>query len=141
MKHRGDVSLLIEDRNEELLRAYDRIVGCGEFLSYAEIYERLSRVPSSRFWVTGQRAYEYIRSRLIGEEGTGFCEREAMYDEIERRVHAYKLAHGVSFRKACKAVVLQKAPRFYLDVRTIENIIRQMLMERRKRNKKRWKGR
>lgn len=53
-----------------------------------------------------------------------------MYDEIEARATKYKEEHGTTFRKACIAVVHQKAPRFYMTARTMGNIIRNMLRKR-----------
>lgn len=126
MRYKGCTDILVEDRNKDLLRAYNKIVRCGGFLSFEEIYRRLQETPSSRFWITGERAYEH----LVKHRGQTLRERNAMYREIERRARQYMEENGVTFRCACKAVVVQPAPSFYLTNRTMKKIIRGMIRSR-----------
>lgn len=135
MKHKGCTAYLVEDRNEELLRAYIKIVKRG-VTPLSEVYKELKTVPCRRFWVTGVIAYNNLVIRRKRDKNTGFSERRAMYDEIERRAMQYMHEHNTTFRKACREVVTTPAPRFYLDERTMGNIVRMMLKRRRKENSK-----
>lgn len=133
MKYKGCTSYLIEDRNEDLLRTFDRLMRCGGSLSVEAVYEQMSAMPAKRFWITGERAYAYIVSRNRRNEYP--CRLE-MCNEIEKRARKYSKEHNCSFRTACKAVVLQPAPSFYLSVGAIKNIIRRMRRYRHRRGMK-----
>lgn len=125
MKSRGCTSYLNEDRNRDLLRTYNRIMRRSGSSSFSDVYEEMKRAEASRFWCTWKTAYEHIvRKSRKDKEYEG---RSEMYDEIEKRATEYADANKCSFRLACKAVVMQPAPSFYLSVGRMKNIIRRML--------------
>lgn len=135
MKKKGCTAYLIEDRNDSLLKAYNRIIkknGCH--LSVQKVYSLLQEAPSPRFWITGERAYKAILMRKLKQKKS-YSQRAAMYDEIFKRACEYSKANGISFRKACRRVVLTPAPSFYLDSGTMENIIRTMLKKKRRQRR------
>ena len=130
MKYTGCTSYLVEDRDEDLLRAYNRIMRHNRSSLITDVYKLMKDIPASRFWVTGERAYESLVKRKRGYRIRGI--KSEMYDEIERRAQAYMKENHVTFRKACKAVVLQPAPSFYLESFTIRKIISEAIKRRRK---------
>ena len=133
MKYKGCTAYLTEDRGEDLFRAYNRIMRSDRPSSIKDVYKLLTSTPATRFWVTGERAYECIVKRKRGRK---LSERKnAMYDEIERRAQEYMTKYDTTFRKACKVVVLQPAPSFYLESNTIREIISHELKKRRRRNR------
>ena len=125
MKYKGCTSYLVEDRDEDLLRAYNRIMRHNRSSLITDVYKLMKDIPASRFWVTGERAYESLVKRRRGYRIRGI--KSEMYDEIEKRATEYADANKCSFRLACKAVVMQPAPSFYLSVGRMKNIIRRML--------------
>lgn len=127
MKYKGCTMYLTEDRNRDLLRAYKSIVRRSGFLPIKEIYNILTKEPSRRFWITGERAYDHIVNHR------GYERRGEMYREIEKRARQYMKEKGCSFRKACRAVVLQPAPSFFLEARSINNIILRLLKREKQR--------
>lgn len=125
MKHLGSKSEFEEERNSELLKTYNRLISEADYIVPAVIYNKLVNEPSSRFWVTEERAAVIISKMRKGHslERMHPNKRE-MFQEIYRRAMILmKQDATLSVLEVAMKVVNQPAPKFYICEGYAEQII------------------
>lgn len=125
MKHLGSKSEFEEERNSELLKTYNRLISEADYIVPAVIYNKLVNEPSSRFWVTEERAAVIISKMRKGHslERMHPNKRE-MFQEIYRRAMILmKQDATLSLLEVAMKVVNQPAPKFYICEGYAEQII------------------
>ncbi len=116
MKKTGDVYELKEERDAELLRTFRLHLMQDGMVRLPECAERTVMSPTSRFWVSRERATLVMYGLLRGKGLDGMSRtRREMYGEIFRRVLAAREEHpDWTVADLTDYVVRQPAPRFYL---------------------------
>lgn len=114
-----------DDRSQELLEVFNREVGTRLFESVESVVRRVVDMPSSRFWVSEERAMRVVSAMLRGK-GDGGCRalHREMYEEIARRCENLRREHPDWPLRACVWYVVNRpAPKFYLSAETAHTII------------------
>ncbi len=116
MKKTGDVYELKEERDAELLRTFRLHLMQDGMVRLPECAERTVMSPTSRFWVSRERATLVMYGLLRGKGLDSMSRtRREMYGEIFRRVLAAREEHpDWTVADLTDYVVRQPAPRFYL---------------------------
>lgn len=116
MRKTGDVYELKDESDAELLRTFRLHLMQEGMVRLPECAERTVMSPTSRFWVSRERATLVMYGLLRGKGLDGMSPtRREMYGEIYRRVLAAREEHpGWSVADLTDYVVRQPAPRFYL---------------------------
>lgn len=135
MKYKDSRCDFKEERDADILRAYREILTTGDNITLSEIEEKLSQSPSSRFWVSEDRAYIVILDLLLGKSIDYMIPtRMAMYQEIFRRFKNYRKQYPhLSKMDIIKRVCYEPAPSFYLTPQTMHVILYRVRKEEKKR--------
>lgn len=138
MKHKGNNFELETERNRDLMRVYKADISSCETILLDEVWKRMAQAPSSRFWVSEERA-SIVVSRIMKGDNLSYMrhQKREMFMEIYRRVVALQKRHPrMSISQCCMEVVNSPAPRFYmtpLSIKiTIYKIKRQWYTKRKK---------
>ncbi len=116
MKRKGSTSDFIPQRNRELTARFRELLATAEGVPLRDMFGMAARQPCSRFWVAEERAAEVVSAILRGGDTSSFLpQKKRMYEEICRRVEAYRRRHPeATLADAAHAVVNGGAPEFYL---------------------------
>ena len=105
------------ERSDDLMRAYDEyIASCGH-IRMPDVYERIVKMPSRRFWVSDIRATLVVSAMMRNDarKERMWPLRRKMYEEIYRRVTALRRERPwLTVSESCAIVVSGPAPEFYL---------------------------
>lgn len=143
MKNVGSYFEYEDERNRDLLRAFREVRSQMRNVSLPEVYKRVVLMPSSRFWVSEERASIVISNIVRGDrlENMRPTKRE-MYMEIYRRVcELRKERPRASNYDLVFDVVNSPAPKFYLtpgSAKVILHKVRHEWYEERKRKHHRY---
>ena len=113
------------DRSRELLKVFNEELGFSDNDHVEDVLQRVVNRPSSRFWVSEERAWRIIssmRRRPLSPK----CHplRREMFMEIYRRSrHLSRLRPEWSMKRCVYHVVNSEAPKFYLAVATAHTLI------------------
>lgn len=121
----GDRNEYKDDRDREVRAAFRRVLHLhGGFMSVREMYEAVSLTPTSRFFVSAQRAMRVVGRMDVGDPTRRMRpSNKRMYQEIHRRVKNLMSARpGLTLREAVEEVVEQPAPETYMGVRQIAHV-------------------
>lgn len=115
----------IHARNAEIMRAYRAACRRARHIYLEDLMEEVASTPTSRFWVSEERAAYVVR---LMEEGRSLPQmretKREMYEEIYRRYMAEREREpGLSRQELIARVIYQPAPKFYLTARTIGEFI------------------
>lgn len=127
MKHTGSCCDFSEARNRDLLRAYHHVLRSAPCIRLSDVFRRVVRMPSARFWVSTGRALDVCN--MIARKGFAALARmnhtrRAMYIEIYRRTEAHLARHpNASLSDAVCAVLRGPAPCFYLTPASAKTIL------------------
>lgn len=129
-------STFIEERNNDLLRAYRQIVRSSTLNTQKEALLMTINSLSSRFWVTAECATKAIY-RLRGGDSLPEMKkhRREMFLEIYRRYNSYKAKKefiNKSIIYICTFIVEEPAPKFYLTVSTAMKLFKHQVQKNRK---------
>lgn len=124
MRHRSKSEFEAE-RNKEILKTYRRLLSEADYIVPASIYNKLVNEPSSRFWVTEERAAVIISKIRKG------CSLERMhpnkremFQEIYRRAMLLmERDRTLTVFQVAMKVVCQPAPKYYITPEYAEIII------------------
>lgn len=113
MKNRHDYT---EERDADLLRAYKDEIRTLAVIDFSDACQAAACRPSRRFWISEERATKVVAAMLRGRRRVSQKPmRQAMYDEICRRVAAMQAASpDVPLADLVCRVVHSPAPSFYL---------------------------
>lgn len=114
-----------DDRSRELLEVFNRELGTRLFEPVQSVLCRVVNMPSSRFWVSEERAARVVSAMLRGKGGgVRSALRREMYEEIARRCASLREEHPDWSVSTCVwHVVSRPAPKFYLSVESAHTLI------------------
>ena len=135
MKYKDSRCYFIQERDADLLSAYQKIIKVRDNIRLSEIEQKLAQSPSRRFWVSEDRAYIVILDMLKGKSLDNMIPtRKAMYQEIFRRFQIHKNNEPqLSNMEIIKRVCAEKAPSFYLTPQSIHVILSRVRKEEKQR--------
>lgn len=112
-------------RNADLMRAFRHHLALAGYVIMPEIFARVAASPSSRFWVSEERATVVISAMLAGKPLPRMRHnKREMFAEIYRRVIIMRRQHpDKTLQEIVSLVISQPAPCFYLTPRTVGEII------------------
>lgn len=117
MKPHGSKIEHEKERNDDLMRAYHELIEQSTFICLPKIYKEVVNRPSSRFWVSEERAAIVISQMIKGYQLQDMrpTKRE-MFREIYRRaMRLRKEQPNLSVFDLAFKVVRQPAPKFYMS--------------------------
>lgn len=126
MKKEGSHSEFIDQRDDELLRAFRRVLTSGRGESLAEMFGMAAKEKASRFWVSERRATEVISLMMRRPESvdTMLPEKRRMFEKILRRVRVkMREREGRPLYHYVFDAVNEEAPEFYLTPKSAKIII------------------
>ena len=125
MKPHGSKFEYGHERDTDLLRAYRQLIISAEYISMPLIYESVVMMPSSRFWVSEERAAIVIAAMMKGDKLLSMRpNKREMFVEIYRRAMTLKKeCPQLSVLDVAFKVVRQPAPKFYLTPGSAKVII------------------
>ncbi len=131
-------------RNRDLIRAYDKQIALHfaerKPIILTEIFSLIADMPSTRFWVSEERAAIIVAGIMKGDtlEGMGKMKRE-MFMEIYKRTMDIRRANPkLSLYHAVAKACNQPAPKFYLTPNSVKVIIYKIKRGWYERRKKKW---
>lgn len=129
IKHYGNKIEYEEERNNDLMKVYRRLItehkGC---IVASDIFRQIASCPAQRFYVSEERA-AIVFSRILRGDTLSYMRqpKREMFLEIYRRMCALREKYpDMNVIQLASAVVHQEAPSFYLAVGYIKVIIYKM---------------
>ena len=113
------------DRSRELLKVFNEELGFSHYDCVLDVVQRVVNRPSSRFWVSEERACRIVSS-MCRRPLPSKCHplRREMFEEIHRRsMHLWGMHPNWSLKRCVYYVVNHEAPKFYLAVATAHALI------------------
>lgn len=131
VKHKGNRDYYHQLQSRELYEAYKKAVWGGTG-SIKDIFRRVIDTPTSRFFVTEERASIVISAMLKGKPQNKLSPtRKEMYEEIFRRVKAMmRVKPDSSLSDILRIVLAQPAPRFYITAGSAQVLIHRIKKDR-----------
>ncbi len=125
MKHPGCILDFTHERNADLMRVYRARLAEADYIVMPDIFARVADSPSSRFWVSEERAAVVVSAMLANRRLPPMRRnKREMFNEIFRR---YRAAHDADPTRPMFEVVADivnaPAPKFYLTPRTVGEFI------------------
>ena len=125
MKYFGSILEFTRERNEDLMRVYREKLSEASIIVMPVIFELVAQSPSSRFWVSEERAAIVISAMAAGRPMPRMRKnKREMFEEIFRRfVVMHEQQPDKSVYELVALIVNQPAPKFYLTPRTVGEFI------------------
>lgn len=125
MKNFGSTVEFTRQRNADIMRVFRRIFAGSRGVSLPEIYRQVAESPSSRFWVSEERAAIVIASIQAGRKLPAMTlNKREMFDEIYRRYSILRALYPQrSIIDLASEIVHQPAPKFYFTPRSVGEFI------------------
>lgn len=121
MKHHGCILEFTNERNEELMRVFQKTINKRTFIDITEISEEVVNMPCSRFWVSEERAMVVVAAMMKGKPVLNAMRptKQEMFKEIYSRVLALqKQFPDLSMFELVLKAVNSPAPKFYMTPRS-----------------------
>ena len=136
MKYHGSKFEYEQQRDEDLMRAYRQALHESSHIHMPDIFRKVVAMPSSRFWVSEERAAVVISAMMRGVTFPNMNPtKRKMFQEIYNRVVCLRDRQPcLSVYELTFEVVRQQAPQFYLTPGSAKVIISKI--KKRKREKK-----
>ena len=129
-------STFIDERNNDLLRAYREVVSSRSVSSQREALYLAVNSPSCRFWVTPECATKAIYRLRRGDNLLEMKKhRREMFFELYRRYNNQKTTNK-SIITICSFIVEEPAPKFYIKVSTAMKLFKYQVNKKRKCKRK-----
>lgn len=125
MKPHGSHYEYEDQRNDNLMAVYHKIIVEANYVRMPDIYEKVANSPSRRFWVSEERAAIVVSSMMRGDKLKNMrpLKRE-MYNEIYTRAMKLRDKHpAMPISQLVTQVIEQPAPKFYLTPGSAKVII------------------
>lgn len=126
MKYHGCILEFTEERNNELLRVFRKLLDESDFIDITRISHALVNSPCARFWVSEERATAVVQAIIKGEpvlDAMRPTKRE-MFTEIYSRVMRLRqTCPNETLFNLVLRVVNSPAPKFYMRPRCAMEII------------------
>lgn len=130
MRHSGSTFEFTTERNKELMKSYREAIRSCRHIDTEEVATAVANSPTSRFWVSEERATVVVKNLLLGKnvlEKMRKTKRE-MFSEIYRRfLELRSILPHLHISELVSRVVNSPAPRFYLTPRSAMETIRKIL--------------
>lgn len=126
MKHAGCILEFTDQRNEELMRTFDRVLKENPFIDLEDAYAKVAESPCSRFWVSEERAKVVLSAMEKNNSGLYDMRhhKREMFLELHRRTKSLQEKHpDDSFFDIVMMAVNSPAPRFFMSPRFVKDII------------------
>lgn len=125
MKHFGSTLDFTRQRNDDLMRAYREQLAKARFIVMPDIFSLVAESPSSRFWVSEERAAIVVSRMLAGKPLPQMrANKREMFEEIFFRFLLLRQScPSLSVFELVSDIVNQPAPKFYLTPRTVGELI------------------
>lgn len=137
MKYTGSIQRFKRMRDEEIMRIYHTRLAEADFIFMPDIFQKVADSPSSRFWVSEERAAVVVAAMLAGKPLPPMrANKREMFGEIFRRFLNGRREHpGKTLAEVVEMVVNQPAPRLYMTPRYVGEVIYNAKRERHGRKK------
>lgn len=139
MKPTGTRFCYADERDKDLMRAYNEKIAECSFIRLPELLEKVVNSPSKRYWVSEERAAIVLSAMFRGErlEGMSRMKRE-MYEDLFREASELREAHpDWSVAEIAFHATRRPARKFYMLATSAKVIIskikKRWLKERRQR--------
>ncbi len=135
MKKKGATCDYNAARDEAILQAYRQHALAGDRIRMCEIVEKVAATPSSRFYVSEERALAVVSAIMRGVDDTVRMKdsKRRMFIEIHRRVEALRRQRPrSSLISLVSEVVNSPAPELYLSPRYVYDRLTSIMNSRRK---------
>ena len=128
MKPFGSTVDFTRQRNADLMRVFRQKLVEADFIRMDEICRQVAESPSSRFWVSEERAAIVVSAMESGRRLSCMTEtKREMFDEIFRRYKEMRLIRPEdSLLDLVAVIVNQPAPKFYFTPRTVREFVRRI---------------
>ena len=125
MKPFGSSVAFTHQRNADLMRVFRRRLHEAALIRMPEIFRLVADSPSSRFWVSEERAAIVISSLEAGRPFPCMtASKREMFAEIHRRYKILRPSYpALSLLEVVSIIVNQPAPKFYLTPRSVGEFI------------------
>lgn len=125
MKKKGACAEFNDQRDRELIRAFNHVFQTNRDISLEDAYFKAPTMAASRFWVSEKRAATVMGAMLRGASIAHMNpKKQEMYREIFSRVQKILAeAPGTSITEATFMAVNSEAPEFYLTPKSARVII------------------
>lgn len=125
MKYFGSILEFTRERNKDLMRVYREKLSEASIIVMPVIFELVAQSPSSRFWVSEERAAIVVSAMAAGRPMPRMRKnKREMFEEIYRRfVVMHEQQPDKSVYELVALIVNQPAPKFYLTARTVGEFI------------------
>ena len=129
MKAFGSVVEFTRQRNADIMRVFRQKFAAARGLPLPEIYRQVAESPSSRFWVSEDRAAIVVAAMQAGRHvPLSTPGKRAMFDEIYRRYLLLRADHpDKSVIELVTVIVNQPAPSFYFTPGSIRVFINRII--------------
>lgn len=124
MRHKGSDSEFKELRDNEIFTLYRKYLNESPNIVVSRMLVDIVNSPSSRFWITEQRAAIVLGQMRRGDTfPDAYPQKRAMYRELYRRAEKIWIdSPSMSVYSVASLVVEQPAPSFYMST-TLCNLI------------------
>lgn len=124
MRHKGSDSEFKELRDNEILALYRKYLNESPNIVVSRMLTDIVNSPSSRFWITEQRAAIVLGQMKKGDTfPDAYPQKRAMYNELYRRANlVWQKNPNMSVYSVAAMIVEQPAPSFYMST-TLCNLI------------------
>ena len=128
MKYFGSTVSFTHERNADIMRVFRQKLVEAPFIRMDDICRAIAESPSSRFWVSAERAAVVIAAMEAGREVPCLTKmKREMFLEIFRRYKKMRpLRPGEPLLDVVAHIVNQPAPKFYFTPRTIREFVRRI---------------
>lgn len=121
------------ERNADLIRAYQQVVRTmPKNSSSLDIYREISKMPSSRFWVSPERAAIVVGKIMKGDDLSSMRpnKRKMFFEIYQRTMKLRERSLKATISELVLEVVSSPAPQFYLTPDSVKVIICKALKNR-----------
>lgn len=125
MKAFGSSVEFTRQRNADLMRVFRQKLAEADVIRMPDIFRQVAESPSSRFWVSEERAAIVIASIQAGRKLPAMTlNKREMFDEIYRRFSILRALYPQrSIIDLASEIVHQPAPKFYFTPRSVGEFI------------------
>ena len=128
MKYFGSTVSFTRERNADIMRVFRQKIAEAAVIRMDDICHAVAESPSSRFWVSAERAAVVISAMEAGRPLPCLTQMtREMFHEIFRRYKEMRLLRPEeSLLDLVAVIVNQPAPKFYFTPRTVREFVRRI---------------
>ena len=128
MRHKGNNTDVITQRNDDLMHEYHKIINESEYILLDDIVCQLANMPAPRFYVSEERAAFVLSAMHHGKKLKGMQKnKKQMFQELYRRakkiIKNMKTVDWTDWIEIAHTIIVQPAPKFYITPGSIKVVI------------------